>query len=63
MYICIYVYMYSVNENINVSINDYSFKYICVVCYLKLHLYCHTSSVMSNLDSADFTTPNNHQIF
>ena len=55
--------MYSVNENINVSINDYSFKYICVVCYLKLHLYCHTSSVMSNLDSADFTTPNNHQIF
>ena len=28
--------MYFLNVNINVSINDYSFKYICVLCYLKL---------------------------
>ena len=28
--------MYFLNVNINVSINDYSFKNICVLCYLKL---------------------------
>ena len=28
--------MYFLNVNINVSISDYSFKYICVLCYLKL---------------------------
>ena len=28
--------MYFLNVNINVSINDYSFKYICVLYYLKL---------------------------
>ena len=26
----------SLNVNINVTINGYSFKYICLVCYLKL---------------------------
>ena len=26
--------------NINVSINNFSFKYICVVCYLKLRFPC-----------------------
>ena len=28
--------MYFLNINIDVSINDYSFKNICVLCYLKL---------------------------
>ena len=41
-----------------VRINDYSFKYVCVVCYLKIRFYCLTFSAMSNLNSADFTTPN-----
>ena len=44
-------------------INDYSFKYICLVYYLKLRFYCLTYSAMSNLNSADFTTPNSHQRF
>ena len=34
-----------------VSINDNSFKYICVVCYLKLGFYSLTYSAMSNLNS------------
>ena len=42
--------------NIYASINDYSFKYICLVCYLKLRFYCLTCSVMSNLTSPEFTT-------
>ena len=46
-----------------VRINDYSFKYVCVVCYLKIRFYCLTFSAMSNLNSADFTTPNSHQRF
>ena len=41
-----------------VRINDYSFKYVCVVCCLKIRFYCLTFSGMSNLNSADFTTPN-----
>ena len=45
------------------SINHYSFKYICVVCNLKLRFYCLTCSAISNLNSADFTTPNSHQRF
>ena len=45
------------------SINDNSFKYIYVVCYLKHRFYCLTCSAMSNLNSADFTTPNSHQRF
>ena len=31
------------------SINDYSFKYICLACYLKIRFYCLTCSAMSNL--------------
>ena len=46
-----------------VRINDYSFKYVCVVCCLKIRFYCLTFSAMSNLNSADFTTPNSHQRF
>ena len=41
-----------------VRINDYSFKYVCVVCCLKIRFYCLTFSAMSNLNSADFTTLN-----
>ena len=48
---------------LNVSINDNSFKYICVVCYLKLRFYCLTYIAMSNLNLADFTTTNSHQRF
>ena len=40
----------------NVRIYDYSFKYICVVRYLKLRFSCLTCSAMSNLNPADFTT-------
>ena len=39
-------------------INDYSFKYVCVVCCLKIRFYCLTFSAISNLNSADFITPN-----
>ena len=39
-------------------INDYSFKYVCVVCYLKIRFYCLTFSAMSNLNQANFITPN-----
>ena len=35
------------NVNIYVSINDYLFKYIYLVCYLKLRFYCLTYSAMS----------------
>ena len=38
----------------NVSIYDYSFKYICLICYLKLPYYCLTCSAMSNMNSAEF---------
>ena len=38
--------------------SDYSFKYVCVVCWLKIRFYCLTFSAMSNLNSADFTAPN-----
>ena len=41
-----------------VRINDYSFKYVCVVCCLKIRFYCLTFSAISNLNSADFTTQN-----
>ena len=41
-----------------VRINDYSFKYVCVVCCLKIRFYCLTFSAISNLNSADFTTSN-----
>ena len=39
------------------------FKYIYLVCYLKFCFYCLTCSAMSNINSADFTTPNSHQDF
>ena len=39
-------------------INYYSFKYVCVVFYLKIRFYCLTFSVMSNLNEANFITPN-----
>ena len=39
------------------TINDYSFKYVCVVCCLKNRFYCLTISAMSNLNSSDFTIP------
>ena len=38
--------------------NDCSFKYVCVVCCLKIRFYCLTFSAVSNLNSADFTTLN-----
>ena len=41
-----------------VRISDYSFKYMCVICCLKIRFYYLTFSAMSNLNSADFTTPN-----
>ena len=43
--------------------NDYSFKYVCVVCCLKIRFYCLTFSAMSNLKSTDFTTPNQSSEF
>ena len=39
-------------------INDYSLKYVCVVCYLKIRFDCLTFSAMSNLNQANFITPN-----
>ena len=39
-----------------VRINDYSFKYDCVVCCLKIRFI--TFSPMLNLNSAHFTKPN-----
>ena len=44
-------------------INGYSFKYVCVKCCLKICFYCLTFSTMSNMNSADFTTPNSHHRF
>ena len=39
-------------------INDYSFKYVYVVCCLKIRFYYLIFSAMSNLNSADSTTSN-----
>ena len=41
-------------------INEYSFKYVCVVCCLKIRFYYLTFSAISNLNSANFTTQNSH---
>ena len=49
-------YIEFLNVNIYVSINDYLFKYIYLVCYVKFCFYYLTCS-------ADFITPNNHQRF
>ena len=38
--------------------NDYSFKYVCVVCFSKVRFYCLIFSAISILNSVDFTTPN-----
>ena len=43
--------------NVNMRINDYSFKYVCIVCCLKIRLYCLTFFAMSNFNSADFAAP------
>ena len=54
-------YFFNVNIFFNskyVRTNDYSFKHVRVVCCLKIHFYCLTFSAISNLNSADFTTPN-----
>ena len=39
-------------------INNCSFKYVCVVCCSKIRFYCLAFSAISNLNSADITTPN-----
>ena len=59
----IYIYIYVLNVSICVNINDYLFKYIYLVFYVKFHFCCLTCSAMANLNLADFTTPNNHQRF
>ena len=41
-----------------VRINDYLFKYASVVCCVKISFYYIVFSAMLNLNSADFTTPN-----
>ena len=46
-----------------VRINDYSFKYVCIVCSLKIRFYCLTFYAMPNLNPADLTAPNSNQIF
>ena len=46
-----------------VRINGYSFKYVCVVCFLKIPFYYLTFSAMSNLNSVDFATPNHSSGF
>ena len=63
MYIYIYIYIYILNVNIYVSINDYLFKYIYLVRFVKFRFYCLTCSAVLNLNLADFKTPNNYQGF
>ena len=41
-----------------VRVNDYSSKYVCLLCCSKILSYCLTFSAMSNLNLADFTTSN-----
>ena len=57
------MYMYCLNINIYVSINDCLFKYNYLGYYLKFLFYWITCSATSNLNLADFTTPNSHQRF
>ena len=57
------MYIYFLNVNIYAAINDYLFKHIYLVRYLKFRFYCLTFSAMSNLNLADLTTSNNHQKF
>ena len=44
--------------NVNMRINDYSFKYVCIVCCVKICFYCLTFFAMLNFNSTDFTAPN-----
>ena len=37
---------------------NYSLKYVCVVCCLKIRFYCLTFPAILNLNSPDFTTSN-----
>ena len=46
-----------------VRINDYSFKYVCVVCCLKIRFYYLNFSATTNLNSADFAKPLDILIF
>ena len=57
------MYIHFLNVNIYAAINDYLFKHICLVCYVKFRFYCLTFSAMSNLNLADLTTSNNHKKF
>ena len=58
------MYIYFLIVNIYVITNDSLFiKYIYLAYYVKFRFYCFTCSTMSNLNLADFTTPNNHQAF
>ena len=57
-----YIYIY-LNGNIYESTYNYLFKYIYPGCYLKFRCYYPSCSAVSNLNSADFTTPNSHQRF
>ena len=53
-------YFFIINMFFNskyVRTNDYSFKNVRVVCCLNIRFYCLTFSAISNLNSADFTTP------
>ena len=53
-------YFFIVNIFFNckyVRTNDYSFKHVHVVCCLYIRFYCLTFSAISNLNSADFSTP------
>ena len=54
-------YFFIVNIFFNckyVRTKDCSFKHVRVVRCLKIRFYCLTFSAVSNLNSADFTTPN-----
>ena len=44
-------------------INEYSFKYVCVVCCLKIRFYYLNFSATTNLNSADFAKPLDILIF
>ena len=58
--------MYFLNVKINASTNDYSFKYICVLCYLKSsfllpHLFCNVEFESIQLISQHRTVVRNFQ--
>ena len=44
-----------------VRMNNYSFKYACVVCCLKIRFHCLTFSAMSNLNSMISQDQTSHQ--